>query len=654
VSVPSTDSHLVPDEPQAWTLRLANRLAWTVPSKSVAPNRERLLERIHRRTQQLRSAADTDLRAAADLLRTGLAPGPIEYPAMIEGLSLFTEAVRRTLNVELHDEQIWAGAGMLGNAVVEMQTGEGKTLACAAAACLSALSGRGVHVVTPNAYLADRDSQLARIPLAILGVGVGLLPEEPDIERKRDAYRLDICYGTAYEFGFDYLRDQLVLREQSRLPAGQRVWNLLGGRAGVDHEVVQRSLASAIVDEVDNVLLDDAVSPLVLSLASDQQARDVVVHQAARNVAALLRAGEDYQIDAWSQTVRLTSAGQQRIHHSDLHVPVESLVRTWSEYVEQALHAEQLMRRDVHYVVVDGRVRIVDAGTGRIFADRAWRNGLHQAVEAKEGVAITADRESLAQLTRQRFFRLYEHLAGATGTAAGCEAELRHTYGLQVVIVPPRRPCRRLIWPTRTFVNMSVKFQAIMQSVIELRAAGRPVLVGTRSIADSEYLAQSCREAGVVHQLLNGRQDRREAEIIAQAGLAGAVTIATNLAGRGTDIRLGPGVAEKGGLHVIVADCHESARITRQLIGRCARQGDPGSCQSFLSADDPVLRRYGHWFCEYVTRFAGPGGELIRDCSGPIGRIQRAAERADYAARAALMHRDHSRDSLFAATRERS
>ena len=439
----------------------------------------------------------------------------------------------------------------------------------------------------------------------LLGISVGLLPEQSGSPAdKRDAYRCDITYGTGYEFGFDYLRDQLTLQQASRRTLGTATLESLLGQSSTSASQVQRELYYSIVDEADNVLLDDAASPLILSGAAQGEAEDAEVHRAAREMVGELQAGEHYRASPAAGRFELTDAGVEWIHRGEDRIPIEQLQRTWSEYVEQALRAVAL-RRDVHYVVTDdGEVQIVDTSTGRIFTDRTWREGLHQAVEAKEGVQITPEKHALAQITRQRFSRMYDRLAGMTGTAAGCEREFRQVYDLGVVPIPLRTPSRRELWPTRFFVEQSQKWNAIADSVQEIHRQQRPVLVGTTSIADSEHLAQLLRGRGVEFQLLNGRQDADEAAVVSEAGHRGAVTIATSLAGRGTDIKLGSGVMELGGLHVIVSECSDSARVDRQLVGRCARQGDPGSAQMFVSAEDPLIQQHGSWLVPSIERHA--------------------------------------------------
>jgi preprotein translocase subunit SecA len=607
------------------------------------------LSHVRRRGSELAAVGDSEVRRVAETLRVRVAKeGPDQASVQVEAFAVMCEALRRVHGLQLYDVQLMAAAVLSRGNVAEMQTGEGKTLTCAPAAFLHGLTGRGVHVATPNAYLAERDFQLLAPAYQMLGVSVGLLTDDASRDAKRAAYLCDVTYGTGYEFGFDYLRDQLVCRQRTARPLGQTLWaKMRAAPATEPHDTIQRRLYYAIVDEVDNVLLDDASSPLVLSGPSDGEAADAAAHRSARRMLRDLICDQHFHLDASTGSVQLTEAGMERIHADDVQIPLSVLLRTWAEYVEVALRAEYLLRRDVHYVVAKNVVQIVDASTGRIFADRTWQDGLHQAVEAKEDAPITAQRYALAQITRQRYYRLYERLAGMTGTAAGCEREFRQVYRLPVQVIPLRLPSRRVVLPTRFFTTAQAKWEAIGQSVVQVHAALRPVLVGTRSILDSEALAERLRQQGLSCQLLNGRQDAAEAAIIAQAGQPNAITIATNLAGRGTDIQLDRDVARRGGLHVILAECHESARIDRQLLGRCARQGDPGSVQTFVSADDSLLQRYGPWFADSIRRQGGAHGELLADLTRPLRRLQRTAERQAYAGRCALLRRDLARDELL-------
>ncbi|MHB9067714.1 MAG: preprotein translocase subunit SecA [Pirellulaceae bacterium] len=608
----------------------------------------RWLSAIRGSTQRFASLNEAELRQMSAALRARVAAVGPDLPAVqIEAFALMYEAVRRVRAVELYDVQLVAALILATGQVAEMQTGEGKTLACAPAAYLHGLTGRGVHIATPNVYLAHRDCELLSPAFQLLGVSAGLLPEREARDRKRAAYLCDVTYGTAYEFGFDYLRDQLSLRQMAHRPLGRTLWRRILDDGARLPETIQRPLSCVIVDEIDNVLLDDAGSPLVLSGAVDAEASDATAHQLAHCLAACLVPDQHYRYDPSIGSVRLTDAGMDHIHANEVVVPVSVLLRTWTEYVEKALLARHVFRRDVHYIVRDGAIQIVDASTGRIYSDRTWQDGLHQAIEAKEGLRITSERHPLAQITRQRYFRLYQRLSGMTGTAVGCEREFRQVYGLRTRSVPLRAPCRRQILPARFFASSRAKWQAVTESAVALHAVGRPVLIGTRSIDDSEFLAAMFSRQTLQFELLNGRQDATEAAVVAGAGKTGAITIATNLAGRGTDIRLSPEVVARGGLHVIIAECHDSARVDRQLIGRCARQGDPGSAQTFVSAEDSLIQRFGPWLAQSMQRHAGSSDELAHDLSGQVRRLQALAERRDYASRCGLLRRDQSRDALF-------
>jgi preprotein translocase subunit SecA len=608
---------------------------------------DEILVGVHARSDTLVGLSKEQLRERAEQLRLTVLHESVDAVACrVEAFALMYEALRRRRGIALYDVQLLAGLALARGQIAEMETGEGKTFACAPAALLHSLSGRGVHVATPNVYLAKRDFELVLPAFEILGVHAGLLDEHASDEKKRLAYRCDVTYGAGYEFGFDYLRDQLTLRQYSSRPLGRTMLERLAGVDSPTDQLLQRGLYYAIVDEADHVLLDDAASPLVLSATDEVDAPDAELHRAAGGVANQLLAGIHFRITG-AAGVELTRDGIARIHQSTSHLSLEELQRTWSEYVEQALQA-RLLKRDVHYVVdKNGAVQIVDGATGRIFSDRTWSDGLHQAVEAKEGVRITSEKPPLAQITRQRFARLYERLAGMTGTAAGCEREFVHVYHLDVQTIPLRKPSRREEWPTRFFATQASKWDAIAESVAQVHAQGRPVLAGARSIADSVRLAELFQQHGMTVQLLNGRQDAEEAAVISRAGVRGAVTIATNLAGRGTDIKLAAGVDSLGGLHVVVSECGDSARVDRQLVGRAARQGDPGSAQLFVSAEDALIQHHGTWLARTMLRLAGARGELNVDLTPQLRRVQRVAERMAYAARSNLLRRDLSRDSLY-------
>ena len=562
-------------------------------------------------------------------------------------VALAAEALRRSLGVDLYDVQLLAGSALAAaprggrGVVAEMATGEGKTFAAALAVAAMALEGRGVHVATGNAYLAERDAAQLRPAYEALGLTCAALPEGPAVDPadKRAAYAADVTYGTGYEFGFDYLRDQTAL------PRGRRFAERV---AAPPADPVQRGLRAAVIDEVDHVLLDDACSPLVLATASGRPAPDAPAHRAARGLALSMAEGEHFRLDRGAAA--LTAAGRDAAHDALTGPVAETLARPWTEYVEKALHANLVFRRDVHYLVAEGdrgpEVRIVDQSTGRVFEDRTWSDGLHQAVELKEGLPVLEAQRTSARITRQRFYGLYGRCCGLTGTAAGGEREFDAIYGLRVRPVPPHRPCRRRVGPLQAFADGGARWDAVATEAAAVRDAGRPVLVGTCSIDSSLRVSGRLTAAGVAHAVLNGTQDADEAELVSAAGVAGAVTVATNLAGRGTDIALGPGVAEVGGLHVIAAEAQPSARVERQLLGRAARQGRPGSASRYVAADDAALVAAAPWLARQMLGRADAAGRVRGSVEGVFLRARRAADRRAARARIALWRRDRLRDGL--------
>jgi preprotein translocase subunit SecA len=416
-----------------------------------------LIPHIRGLTESLRSVSVEQLQNEVQLVRREMARGqsPTDPHLLIAGLALVSEALRRTVNVDLYDVQLLAAIAMTRRCIAQMQTGEGKTFVALTSALHLSLTGRGVHVITPNIYLAERDHQLAAKVASPLGVSVALLPEREDASKKTPAYDADVTYGTGHEFGFDYLRDQLTLRERSQQQLGDRLLNNLRQKSSSRRATMQRGLAYGVVDEADSVLIDDAGSPLVLSFGSNQRAPDADAHLIAKALAEILQAERDYIVEASSGRVALTEAGVQRCHAKDVAIPVMQLARPWTEYVQLALRARHLFRRGVHYVVQENEVRIVDETTGRIFEDRSWQDGLHQAIEAAENLPITAEKQAVAQITRQRFFRLYENLSGMTGTAVGCERELSDVYTLTVEAIPLRVPSQRNLAADEIFCGQS-------------------------------------------------------------------------------------------------------------------------------------------------------------------------------------------------------
>jgi preprotein translocase subunit SecA len=540
--------------------------------------------------------------------------------------------------------QLLGGAAMMGGALAEMQTGEGKSLTALLPAIAAALSGRPVHIVTVNDYLARRDAELFRPACNALGLTVGLVQHGQKFQDRQWAYACDITYCTNKELVFDYLRDRLALgvrHGRARLVVDELFKTKLAGQS---QGLLLRGLHFAIVDEADSVLIDEARTPLILSGVPGEAESDPGLYEAALDFARRLLPDEDFRVSESRKAIQLTARGEGRI--ADFTVGLQGLWairRAREELVQQALSALHFFRRDVQYIVADGKVQIVDEYTGRVMPDRSWEHGLHQLIEAKERCAITERRHTLARITYQRFFRRYLHLCGMTGTAIETAGELRAVYGLRVVRIPTNRPLRRTNLGSRVFCTGELKWKAVVDSVNVAVRNGRAVLIGTRSVDASEHVDELLLKAGLRPVILNARQDRQEAEIVAGAGQPGRITIATNMAGRGTDIQLHPAVREAGGLHVILTEYHESRRIDRQLFGRAGRQGDPGSYESIVALDDELFRRF---VGKQLLRIVTGGVRLPKKIPPPIGSALRSygqsgAERLHGRARRMTLAEDH-------------
>jgi preprotein translocase subunit SecA len=566
----------------------------------------------------------------------------------IRAFALIRELAERTIHLRHYDSQLMAGWVMLHGQLAEMETGEGKTLAATLAAATAALAGIPVHVITVNEYLVERDAKAMGPLYRALGLTVGYVTQSMASEERRAAYACDITYCTNKQVAFDYLRDRLLLgnnRSQLRLQLESAYSD--NNRA---KEFLLRGLCFAIVDEADSVLIDEARTPLILTRNVDSQAEHAAYHQALK-LAQALENGRDFFLDAAHRGVQLSLAGQRKL--ADLQLSGEGLwrnARRREELVCQGLHALHLLHKDRDYLVHEDKVMIIDANTGRTMPDRSWERGLHQLVEAKEGCSLTDAREQLGRLTYQRFFRRYLRLGGMTGTAREVSYELWSVYGLRVQRIPLHRPSRRRELPSRIYPQAEEKWEAVIASVAALREQGRPVLIGTGSVADSELLSQKMTAAGIAHRVLNARQDRGEAEIVAVAGKKRQVTVATNMAGRGTDIPLADGIAELGGLHVIAACRNDAKRIDRQLSGRCARQGDPGSHQTILSLEDELIRQNCRLtLIKFLSGLTKKGGPFQRRLNlYVIRRAQRKIEHRHREARRALLQHDRQTGRLLA------
>jgi preprotein translocase subunit SecA len=572
----------------------------------------------------------------------------LSNPLCIRAFALIRELAERTIHLRHYDSQLMSGWVMLHGQLAEMETGEGKTLAATLAATTAALAGIPVHVITVNEYLVERDAKAMGPLYQALGLTVGHVTQSMAPEECRAGYACDITYCTNKQVAFDYLRDRLLLgndRSQLRLQLESAYAD--NNRLG---QFLLRGLCFAIVDEADSVLIDEARTPLILTRNVDSAAEHTAYRQALK-LAQALEKRRDFFLDTAQCGVQLSLAGQQKL--AGLQLSEEGLWRNAQrreELVSQALHALYLLKKDRDYLVSEDKVLIIDANTGRTMPDRSWERGLHQLVETKEGCPLTDAREQLGRLTYQRFFRRYLRLGGMTGTAHEVSSELWSVYGLRVQRIPLHRPSQRRELFTQIYPQAGEKWAAVIASVTEMQAQGRPVLLGTGSVADSELLSRKLTAAGIAHRVLNARQDREEAEIVAAAGKQRQVTVATNMAGRGTDIPLADGVAELGGLHVIAACHNEAKRIDRQLSGRCARQGDAGSHQTILSLEDELIRQgCRSTLIKFMRRHTTKGGLFQRKLNlYIIRRAQRGIERRHRQARRAMLKHDRQTGRLLA------
>lgn len=614
--------------------------------------RRRQAQHVARLVEQNQAKADalsdSALRACADDLRMTLRQTGFAPELVAQAFALIRCAAERTRGMKHFPVQLMGGYCMLNGALVEMQTGEGKTLTATLPAAVVALTGRPVHIVTVNDYLAQRDAELMGPLYAALGITVGVAYAGQETPERCAAYAADIAYCANKELGFDYLRDRIALPgKQSRTHV---LLDQLYGNRKASEPVRLRGLYFAIVDEADSVLIDEAKTPLIIAGAAQSES-DQQLYATALDIARTLVPHADFRHEVRERSVTLTVKGKERLARMSGQLPGGwASARGREEIVQQALSALLLHQRDIHYVLRDGKVQIVDENTGRVYQDRTWERGLHQLVEAKEEVELTGRHTTLARITYQRLFRRFLRLAGMSGTVWEVSPELDAVYGLKVARIPTNRPLRRMDAGTRLYPDAASKWQAVVDAVVGHQRQGRPVLVGTRSVMASERLAAMLSERGIGHVVLNARQDKDEAAIVEHAGQPGRVTVATDMAGRGTDIQLGPGMADKGGLHVILTEFHESARIDRQLYGRCGRQGDPGSHEAVVSLDDEIFVHYAPSLVSMLKKRVWRGGQPENSASAKLLRTvaQRAAERAHAAMRAQTLESDRKLDTDLA------
>ncbi|HXG76617.1 MAG TPA: preprotein translocase subunit SecA [Gaiellaceae bacterium] len=586
---------------------------------------------------EFEALSDDELRAKTAEFRQRFENGESLEDLLFEAYAAVREAFKRTVGVRLFDVQLMGGIVLHEGDIAEMKTGEGKTFVAVQPLYLNALAGRGVHLVTVNDYLAKRDAEWTRPVYELLGMSVGFIQNLMPFAQRKAAYDCDVTYGTNSEFGFDYLRDNMAVSLE---------------------QVVQRSHAYAIVDEVDSILIDEARTPLIIS--GEPETAAATYYQFARVVKELEGkpatrktakgedetelSGADYLYDEKFKTV---SPAQSAIEKVERALGIDNLYDPRNvvlvNHLIQALKAQSLYKRDVDYVVQDGEVKIVDEFTGRIMEGRRWSEGLHQAIEAKEGVRIREENVTLATITLQNYFRLYEKLAGMTGTAKTEEKEFVEIYGLHVVEIPTNEPVARVDQNDFIFKTKEAKFDAVIEDIVERHERGQPILVGTIAVETSEYLSELLKRRGIPHNVLNAKEHEREGEIIKDAGQRGAVTIATNMAGRGVDIKLGEGVRELGGLYVLGTERHEARRIDNQLRGRSGRQGDPGESRFYLSGQDDLVRLFaGDRIYNIMNRFKIPDDQPMEAgiLSKQIENAQKKVEEQNFVARKNVLKYD--------------
>jgi len=634
----TTTPHLPKGLDAAWDIGLGfvSRL---VPRRRIYLKRAEKITSLEKRFSRM---TDAKLRETLAELRQVFRRRRDEPSDLEQAFAAIREVAFRQIGERPFLVQVAGALAIETGCVAEMATGEGKTLAATLPATVAGWRGQGCHIITVNDYLARRDAEWMGKIYRFCGLRVAYVEQQMPPQQRKEAYLADITYCTNKEVSADFLRDRLALGRLKGLGSAL-LGSICGTGRSVLGRVVQRGLNFAIVDEADSILVDEAVTPLIISGPAPNPEQRESFHQAAR-IAQNLTVNKDYRINRRYKEVELTAAGKARLAEM-----AEPLGGIWAgthrreEMVIMALTAKELYLQGKQYVIDDGKVVIVDDFTGRLMPDRHWRDGLHQAVEAKEGLEVTPPKDTYARVSFQRFFRMYRKLAGMTGTAKEAAAEFWQIYHLPVVVIPTNRPCIRKYLPDIVFATEAAKWKEIVSQIKAVHALGRPILIGTRSVRASEHLSELLTAENLDHQVLNAVRHREEAQIVAAAGQPGKITVATNMAGRGTDIKLGRGVAKAGGLHVIAAERNESARIDRQLFGRCARQGDPGSAQAIVCLEDEFVSRYAKGLVAYLKRRHPNGDQDISSSltSSAFGLAQFRAERLALQRRKAVMKADH-------------
>ncbi|MEQ1635605.1 MAG: preprotein translocase subunit SecA [Methylococcales bacterium] len=639
-----TDNAYTPLE--SWVASKINQLKHVLKQSSYHQNY--IVSKVNAHENTLRHLSEQDLTQQIDNLREQLQLQGLENPIIAKAFAIIREVAQRTLGKRHYDCQLFGGWIMINGMVAQMATGEGKTLAATLPAITAALAGIPVHVITANDYLAERDALSLKPLYTRMGLSVGTVVDGMATDLRRMQYACDIVHTTNKQCAFDYLRDRLVMADdagQMRLQFQQIQAEQQGGR-----NLLLRGLCFAIIDEADSVLIDEAATPLIISKTISNE-EDEAAYVDAIYVASSLLFNRDFTPDFNQRSITLTPEGKIRLEQLAKSLPTAWQGKRRREaLISQALTAQHLFKVDQHYILRDSRVYLLDQATGRVMPDRAWEQGLQQMIEAKEGCLISGQREPLARISYQRFFSRYCYLAGTSGTVTEVASELNKVYGLQVIKVPTHKPLLRKQLPERLYKQAPQKWQALVARIKELHAQGRPILIGTVSVAESKEVSAQLTAHQLEHRVLNAQQDKFEAEIIAQAGQLGSITVATNMAGRGTDIELGAGVKELGGLHVIATTRNDARRIDRQLYGRCARQGDPGSCEAFMSLQDPrMLHASPPWLLKI---FAGLGNQQMQIPALPATALltwqQKRLENRQRGLRRQLMQQDKQQAKILA------
>jgi len=608
-----------------------------------------LLPKIAEFEPELIELTDHELRKRSLSVRYRARSGEPLARLLPEGYALVREAGRRKVGMRHFDVQLLGGIAMFHRSIVEMRTGEGKTLTATLPMYLNALEGKGCHLATVNDYLARRDAEWMRPVYEALGLTVGVIETQMPQNQRRKEYACDVVYGTAKEFGFDFLRDRLLLR-RAREGQNDLLGSMLGQGGRVKNEKpVQREALFALVDEADSILIDEARTPLIIgALPTEEEKMEVECYRWSAQMANEFVEDDDYEYDHDKRKAELTRAGRQKVRTLPKPGALDTvgMVNIY-QYVERAIMVDREYTLDRQYVVRDGEIVIVDEFTGRLGEGRKWREGIHQAVEAMQGVEVTVATGQAARITVQDFFLRYKKLAGMTGTARSSRRELGKIYKCHVIPVPTNRPIIRQQLPTQIFGDEMNRWHAVADEIAEIHDQGRPVLIGTRSIDKSELLSKLLAERGIKHQVLNAHRIAEEADIVAHAGLPGKVTVSTNMAGRGTDIKLGEGVTELGGLHVICTEMHDARRIDLQLIGRCGRQGDPGTYRQYLALDDDLIESgLGPKKAKKCKALGETTDADFRRFARLFRRAQRKVERRHFRDRKALMHFEKERKKM--------